>query len=63
MRSFSGNLSTASRRAMRSTSPSSGASVPSSPSSARPSAVYRCKESGASVARSTWAISSGVHPV
>ena len=42
--------------------PSSGASVPSIPSRVRPSAVSRWRDSGVSVAISTWAISSGVRP-
>ena len=63
MRSFSGRRSMASRRAMRSTSPSSGASVPRDPSRVNPSAVSCWRDSGASVARSVRAISSGVSPV
>ena len=62
IRSFSGSWSMASRRAIFSTSFSSGASVPSIPSSVNPSVVSCCSDSGVSVARSISAISSGVIP-
>ena len=61
--SRSGSSSMASRSAMRSMSPSSGDSPPSTPSSVRPSPVSRCKLSGAATASSHCAISSALNPV
>ena len=61
--SRSGSWSMASRRAMCSTMRSSGLSVPRVDSRVSPSAVSCCRDSGAPVASSTLAISSGVSPV